>query len=149
MDYQTIDELTNNKLVKCYQMQINENLECMPVYLGEYPDVPLPVNKSIKINNHVAYIVTYVLTEQEILDKLYKLVGVNIFTEDNKNSLCSVDLIYNFDIQKYQTIFNDHKLNTTTVIDTLSERLNKSQVLELVIKKTFESSLVENVLLIQ
>lgn len=141
-EFKTIDELVNNKLVKCYQMQINDNKECLPVFLGEYPDVPLPINKSIKLNNHIAYIVSYILTEEEVLNKIYKLVGVTIFTEDTKNSLCSVDLIYNSNEQKYQTIYNDHLLNSTIVLETLNNHFDREQILDIIIQKTFNYPVV-------
>lgn len=142
-EFSTVDDLAKSQnLIPCYQMQINDDNECNPVYLGKYPDVPLPVNKSIKYNNYNIHVVTYVLTEEEVKNKLYKIVGVNIFKENKRNSLYSLDLVMNEDENgQYQLLFNDHKKNTTSVVENLENFPDKDKILDYIIKKTFEDPL--------
>jgi hypothetical protein len=139
----TVDDLTKSQnLIPCYQMQVNDNNVCSPAYLGMYPDVPLVVSKIINYNNHNLHVVTYVLTKEEIENKLYKIVGVNIFKENKRNSLYSLDLVMNEDENgQYQLLFNDHKKNTTTVVENLEKFPGKDKILDYIIKKTFEDPL--------
>jgi len=138
-DFYTVDELAKKQgLINCYQMQVDDNNECFPVNLGKYPDVPLPVNHVIKYKKHMLHVVTYVLTEQEVKDKLFKIVGVNVFRNNSKNSMCSLDLVKNEEQGNYQLLFNDHKKNTTDVIENIEKFPGKTKVLNYVIDKVFE-----------
>ena len=97
------------ELIKCYQMQIDDNEDCVPVYIGEYPEVPTPLLKIIKHEEYVIHIVCYILTEKEVENKNYNIVGAIIFKNNNdtnensddfkkqekyENSICSLDLVY-------------------------------------------------------
>lgn len=138
-EFHTVDELANNqKLINCYQIQVDENNLCKPVHLGMYPDVPLPVNQIIKYKKHSLHLVTYVLTEEEVKDKLFKIVGVNVFRQNRKSSLCSLDLVMNEEKGNYQLLFNDHKKNTTKVVENLEKFPGKDKVLAYVLNKAFE-----------
>ena len=138
-EFYTVDDLANNQnLINCYQMQVDENNQCKPVHLGLYPDVPLPVNQIIKYKNHNLHVVTYVLTEEEIKNKLFKIVGVNVFTYNGKNSLCSLDLVMNEEKGNFQVLFNDHINNTTKVVENLEKFPEKDNVLAYIINKAFE-----------
>jgi len=138
-DFHTVDELANNqKLINCYQIQVDENNTCNVVHLGMYPDVPLPVNKIINYKKHNLHVVTYVLTEDEVKDKLFKIVGVNVFRQNRKSSLCSLDLVMNEEKGNYQLLFNDHKKNITKVVENLEKFPGKDNVLEYIINKAFE-----------
>jgi hypothetical protein len=139
-DFVTINQMADNqKLVNCYQMQVDDNNECFPVQLGWYPDVPLPVNRIIKYKKYMLHLVTYVLTEDEIQNKLFKIVGVNVFRANRKNSLCSLDFVKNEEQSNYQLLFNDHKNNTTKVVENVEKFPGKDRVLEYVFNKVFET----------
>lgn len=139
-EFHTVDELANNqKLINCYQIQVDEDNKCKPVHLGMYPDVPLPVNQIIKYKKYNLHVVTYVLTEEEVKDKLFKIVGVNVFRQNRKTSLCSLDLVMNEEKGNYQLLFNDHKKNTTKVVENLEKFPGKDKVLGYVINKAFEN----------
>ncbi len=141
-EFETLDKLTDNeKLINCYQMQIDDNNKCVPVYLGKYPDVPLPVNHIVKHKKYNFYIVTYVLTEDEIKNKLYKIVGVNIFRHNRKNSLGSVDFIMNEERGNYQLLFTDHDKKTSNVVENIEKFPGKDKILEYVIQKTFDKNI--------
>ena len=142
-EYQTVDELAKtNALIECYQIQVNESNVCIPVLLGEYPEVPLPVNKIIQYNNKYAlHVVTYILTKEEIDNGLYKIVGVNVFKRDRNTSLCSLDLVMDRDTSTYQLLFNDHDNNTTKIVEKLEKFPPVDKVLEYVIHKSFEEPL--------
>jgi hypothetical protein len=155
-EFTTVDELADKHgLINCYQIQVDDANNCKPVFLGSYPDVPLPVHKILQYKKYNLHAVTYILTEQEIRDKLFKIVGVNVFRRNRKNSVCSLDLVMvdenNFvggnigaisskvlRNTKYQLIFNDHVKNTSIVVENLEKFPGKDQVLEYVIVRSFE-----------
>lgn len=146
--FSTVDELANSQnLIACYQMQVDNNGVCAPVYLGRYPDVPLPVNKALKFGDHQLHIVTYVLTEDEVKNKLYKIVGVNVFENNKRNSKCSLDLIMNDEKGTYQLLFNDHHNNTSHVVENLEKFPDKKHVLDYVITKAFSEEPLKSILL--
>lgn len=141
-DYKTVEEIADEqKLIKCYQIQVDDNGECKPVYLGLYPEIPLPVNKIIQRKKYNLHVVTYVLTEEEINKGLYKIVGVNVFRRGRKDSLYSLDLIFEPNIRQYQLIFNDHRKQTTAVVENVEKFPGKDNVLEYIILKSFEEPL--------
>lgn len=141
--FATVDDLEKSQnLIACYQMQVDDKNECFPVYLGTYSDVPLPVSKIINYNNHNLHVVTYVLTKPEIDNKIYKIVGVNVFKKDKRNSMCSLDLVMNDEEKNYQLLFNDHHKKTTTVVENLEKFPGKENVLDYIITKSFENPLI-------
>jgi hypothetical protein len=141
-EFSTVDDLAKNqKLIDCYQIQVDDNNRCSPVHLGKYPDVPLPVNKVIQYDGkYKLHVVTYVLTEEEVQNKLYKIVGVNVFRNGEKNSMCSLDLVMG-ENGGYELLYNDHKNNTTKVVEKLEKFPGKDKVLEYIIKKAFDEPL--------
>jgi hypothetical protein len=141
-EFQTVDQLADrDKLIDCYQMQVNDNNECHSVHLGKYPDVPLPVNHVIKYKKYMLHYVTYILTKDEIDNKLFKIIGVNVFRKNRKNSMCSLDLVKGGESGKYQLLFNDHKHNKTVVVENLDKFPGKEKALAYVINKSFEEPL--------
>lgn len=139
-EFSNVNELIGG-LSRCYQIQVDDKDLCSPVYLGNYADVPMPVHKIIRYKNYNLHVVTYILTEDEIKNKLFKLVGVNVFKQDKKNSLCSLDLIFDTVTETYQLIFNDHRDNITTLVEKLEKFPGKDNILSYVINKSFEEPL--------
>jgi hypothetical protein len=139
-EFDTVDKLADNqKLIKIYQMQVDDSNQCKPVELGMYPDIPLPVNKIINYKRYDLHVVTYILTEDEIKRKLYKIVGVNVFRRGRKSSMCSLDLVMSDEVKgEYQLLFNDHKNNTTAIVEKLDKFPGKDKVMEYIINKSFE-----------
>jgi hypothetical protein len=138
-EFDTIDNIANNQnLINCYQIQVDDNNNCVPVYLGKYPEVPLPVHRIIKFKKYRLHLVTYVLTEEEIQNKLFKMVGVNVFRQNRKNSLCSLDFVMGPDMIDYQLLFNDHSTNETKLVEKLEKFPGKDGILEYVTTKAFE-----------
>lgn len=141
-EFETVDQLADKQqLINCYQMQVDKDNECHPVLLGRYPDVPLPVNHVLKYKKYLLHYVTYVLTEDEVQDKLFKIIGVNVFRQNRKSSMCSLDLIKNDESGKYQLIFNDHRSNKTSLVENLETFPGKDKALAYVINKSFEEPL--------
>ena len=139
----TVDELAKSQnLIACYQMQVNDNNKCNPVYLGKYPEIPTPLNRIIDYNNHKLHVITYVLTEDEIKDKLYKIVGVTTFKKDSPDSAYSLDLVMNDEEGVYQLLFNDHQKYTTTVVENLETFPGRDKVLDYVIQKAFKDPFI-------
>jgi hypothetical protein len=146
-EFLTVDQLADNQsLINCYQMQLDENNICRPVYLGKYPDIPLPVNKVMKYKKYLLYVVTYVLSEQEIADKLFKIVGVNVIRQNRKSSIYSLDLVMNDELKNYQLLFNDHVANKTVVVENIEKLPEKDQILEYILQKSFEEPLKSKLL---
>ena len=138
-EFQTVDEIANNqKLIKVYQIQVNDANEGIPVLLGMYPDVPVPINKILNYKNYNLHIVTYIMTESEIKDKIYKIIGINIFKQGNKSSLCSLDLTYNPDTKQFELVFSDHNKKTTYVVEKVEKFPGKDKVIEYILEKIFE-----------
>lgn len=141
-EFRTVDELADQQnFVDCYQIQVDDNNDCKPIHLGKYPDIPLPVNKIIKYKKYLLHIVTYVLTKEEIDQKLYKIVGVNVFRQNRKNSKCSLDLVMNAEKNNYQLLFCDHQSNKVSIVENLEKFPGKDKVLEYIITKAFEDPL--------
>ena|SRR5579872_2501340 len=135
----SVDDLADKQqLIKCYQMQVDSNNVCRPVLLGSYPDVPFPVNEKIPLKKSILYTVTYVLTEKEINDKLFKIVGAVVFNKNENNSLYSVDLVANEDQKSYQLILNNHTSKSSKVIENVEKFPDRDKVFEYVLNKTFE-----------
>tara|TARA_B110000908_G_C10091273_1_gene374127 strand:+ start:350 stop:799 length:450 start_codon:yes stop_codon:yes gene_type:complete len=146
-EYKTIDELSNEQnFTDCYQMQLDEKDICSPVYLGKYIDVPLPVHKIINYNNHKLHVVSYVLTGGDVKDKIYKMVGVNVFENDKTESMCSLDLVKHPDKNSYQLIFSDHKDRTVKVVKNIEKFPGREKVLDYILEQTFEEP-VKSILL--
>jgi hypothetical protein len=135
-NFMTLNELADkNKLVNCYQIQV-ENNKYKPVFLGKYPEVPLPINKVINYdNNNKLHVVTYVLTEKEVQDGLLKIVGVNLFKGNDTSSICGLDLVANNG--KYELVYSDHLNNTSNTIKKLNNFPQKDKVIEYVVENCF------------
>lgn len=145
-EFGTVDDLTNKNFVDCYQMQVDEENNCTPIHLGKYPDVALPVHKIINYKKYLLHVVTYLLTQEEVDNKLYKIVGVNVFRRNRKSSICSLDLVKNGDESGYQLLFCDHRKNTVDVVENIEKFPGKDKVLGYVIQKAFEDP-VKSILL--
>jgi hypothetical protein len=141
-EFETVDQLADRQgLIDCYQMQVDKDNECHPVHLGKYPDVPLPVNHILKYKKYILNYVTYVLTEDEIKNNLFKIIGVNVFRQNRRSSMCSLDLVKDGETGKYQLLFNDHKNNKTLVVENLEKFPGKEKALAYIINKSFEEPL--------
>jgi len=141
------------ELIKCYQMQIDDNEDCVPVYIGEYPEVPTPLLKIIKHEEYVIHIVCYILTEKEVENKNYNIVGAIIFKNNNdtnensddfkkqekyENSICSLDLVY--ENKKYRLYYCDHENKKEEKIKTIDGKLKRDDVVPLLIDGVFRLS---------
>jgi len=141
------------ELIKCYQIQIDDNDECHPVYIGDYPEVPTPLLKIIKHNNYILHVVAYILTEKEIQNKIYNIIGVIIFKNNNElsnssedftkqetyeNSICSFDLVY--ENNKYKFYYCDHENKTELKVKSINTKLKKNDVMPLLLESIFNTS---------
>lgn len=143
-EYKSVSQLSKiQKLIRCYQMQPDENGSCNPVYLGDYPDVPLPINKILKYKNYVLHVVTYILTDEDINNHIYNIVGVNVFREKERDSICSLDLAKRPDNKGFQLLFSDHHTHQVKVVEELDKLPDKSEIIEYIITKSFESPVKE------
>lgn len=146
-EFKSIDELAKEqKFINCYQMQLDDNKICKPVYLGKYLEVPLPIHKIINFNNYKLHVVSYILTDDDIKDKIFKIVGVNIFEKDKNDSLCSIDLAKHSDNNSYQLLYSHHINRTVEVVENIENLPDKDKVLEYIISKSFEEP-VKSILL--
>ena len=146
-DFKSIDELTQEQqFIDCYQMQLDDKNICNHVYLGKYLEIPLPVHKIINFNNHKLHVVSYILSDDDIKNKIYKIVGVNVFEKDKTDSLCSIDLVKHPDNNSYQILYCDHVNKTVHEVENIETFPDKDKVLEYIITKAFEEP-VKSILL--
>jgi hypothetical protein len=142
-DLITVDELAEkNNLIDCYQIQVNDKNIYSAVYLGKYPEIPLPVNKIINYGKYKLFVVTYILTKHEIDNNKLKILGVNIVKDGQNESSYSLDLIA-ISENKYQLVFSNHIDNTSIVVENIEIFPKKDKVLEYIIEKTFEDPVKE------
>lgn len=148
-EFKTINDIAfDQKLIECYQIQIHDN-KATPILLGMYPEIPLPVNKTLKYDKYDIYVVTYILSKEEIDNKIYKIIGVHGMLNKSYDSIFSVDLISNAlnekdgeNINSYQIIFNDHKNNDTKNIKKIEKFPDREHVIEMLITTTFEEPII-------
>lgn len=125
----------NNDLISCYQMQIKHD-KCVPVFIGQYKTLPVPTHKIIKHNKYYLHVITYILTDEEIKNKIYKIVGIVVFRNLNEKSFCSIDLILAPTTEEYQLIYNNHRKFTTKIISSID--FPKYNLIDFIINKAFE-----------
>ena len=106
-EFISVDDLTK-ELLTCYQMQLDDEGSCKPVFLGKYHEIPLPVSKVMEYKKYKLMFVTYILTQEEIDQKLYKIVGINIFRNGRSSSAYSLDFVYDDETKKFNLIFCEH-----------------------------------------
>lgn len=135
--------ISKNKFIDCYQVQIKDG-KMEPVFLGEYHEIPVPVNKVLKYNNKKLIVVTYILTKDEIDNKLFKILGIVILNEDSDKSSHSIDLVYNDDIDKLQTMIVNH--SNKDIEPEIINTLDKFPKNEDMISELMESLLNKDVL---
>ena len=142
-EFISIEELAEeNNLIDCYQIQIDDGNIYSAIYLGKYPEIPLPVNKIINYGKYKLFVVTYILTKHEIDNNKLKILGVNIIKEGQNESTYSLDLIA-IPENKYQLVFSNHNDNTSIVVENIEIFPKKDKVLEYIIEKTFENPVKE------
>lgn len=147
-EFITLDKLTQSQnLIDCYQIQVDDNNICNPVLIGRYPEIPLAVNTSIKYNGYLLHVVTYLLTKEEIDDGLFKIIGVNVFKNNDKNSLYSLDLIFNTEHKLYEIILNNHIENATITVEKLEIFPPRDALIEFIVTKVFEGPLKQILIL--
>lgn len=121
-----------------YQIQVNdENGEVKPIHLGSYKEIPLPVIKVIKYKEFVCHVVSYILTQDEINSKLYKIVGIHISKDENTNSLYSLDYIYNVDEKMFELILCNNTNDTVENIEKIDKFIGKDNIIEYIINNLF------------
>ena len=127
-------------LIECYQIQI-QNDEFVPILMGKYSEIPVPVLKTLKYKNHKLITISYILTKDEIDKKLYKLIGILITNNNDNESSYSIDLIYNHEKEKLEIILVNHKTTEIKSIKLLDKVPKKEDMLDVL----FQSLLDENV----
>jgi hypothetical protein len=134
-EFKTINSLISNHQ-ECYQIQIIDN-QCKPILLGMYESVPLPIIKVIKYKKYVCYIISYILTKEELDDNLHKVVGINIVRQNRKNIMYSLDFIYNTTDKIFELSLHNHTKNTIEIIEKISEFMGNDKILEYIVSKLF------------
>jgi hypothetical protein len=134
--YVDVDKLTNLHY-KCYQIQVIDDV-CVPVFIGAYENVPLPIIKVMKYKKYVLHIVVYLMTKEEVDNMLYKIVGINIARQNRANSLWSFDLIYNVGAKCFQHILCDHKNGTVKEIENIEKFPGRDRAVENLVMRIFE-----------
>lgn len=173
-DFMNIDQASDN-LIKTYQIQVDDDGNAKPVFIGSYKEIPFVTHTTIlydqnkdllntdakKVDTNAAkkarkearkkgqkvaktsknvyriHIVTYLLPEDAIQNKIYKIVGLIIQKNDDSESLCSLDLRFNVDNGKYEYIFVDHHTEEVTVVDTLEKFPGKEDVIPDIAERMF------------
>ena len=156
-DLVNIDDVSGD-LTKCYQIQVDKDGVANPVYIGSYKDIPLVTHTTILYdqskesmknkptgakpskNKYRIHVVTYVLPEDAIQNKIYKIVGLIIQQNEDAESLASLDMRYNTSNKKYEYIFCDHKTDEVTVVKSIKFP-GADNVLKSVMNQIFEEPL--------
>ena len=131
-------------LIDCYQIQVDTHNQIAPMFLGKYREIPLPVNKIVEFDKYKLHVVTYVMSGEEIANKIYKIVGVNVFRGGEDASICALDLVAQND--GFELVFSNHQTGETEVVEKLEYFPPKHKVLEYVISRAFEEP-VKSILL--
>ena len=156
-DLVNIDDISGD-LTKCYQIQVDKDGIPKPVYIGSYKDIPLvthttvlydqskeamknkPNNEKPGKNKYRIHVVTYVLPEDAIQNKIYKIVGLIVQKNEDTESLVSLDMRYNTSNKKYEFIFCDHKTDEVTVVKSIKFP-GADNVLKSIMDQIFEEPL--------
>jgi len=153
-DLVNIDDVSGD-LTKCYQIQVDKDGVANPVYIGSYKDIPLVTHTTILYdqskeamknkskpnkNKYRIHVVTYVLPEDAIQNKIYKIVGLIVQKNEDTESLASLDMRYNTLNKKYEYIFCDHKTDEVTVVKSLKFP-GADNVLKSIMNQIFEEPL--------
>jgi hypothetical protein len=131
-EYVSIDLKTEN-LIKCYQIQLHNNIPT-PILLGKYHELPLPINLNMKYKNHKLFVVTYILTEDEITNKLYKFIGIQFIPDDKDKPSYILDMIYDVEKKVYQYILINVDTEKELIIKEFTEPPKKDLFIEELMK---------------
>lgn len=137
--YSAINKLANDDLISCYQIQPCKENNCKAVFIGRFNSIPTYTHKILHHNDYKLHIISYILTDNEIKNKIYKIIGVVVFKNTNENSKYSVDLSYDTDIKKYNITYNNHKKQITDTINTIDNM--PENIIEYIIEQLFTSPL--------
>ncbi len=135
-EYQPVEAFTTNHHA-CYQIQVIDDV-CKPVFLGMYEDIPLHVIKTMKYKKYVCYVVAYILSKEEVDNKLYKIAGINILRQNRKTSLYSLDYVYNSDNNAFELILCDHVKDSVEIIEKMDTYIGKDKLCEYMVIKLFQ-----------
>lgn len=93
-----------------------------------------------KVGNNIyrIHVVTYMLPEEAIRNKIYKIVGLVVQKNQDSESLCSLDLRFNTDSGKYEYIFVDHLTEKVTLVETLDAFPGSENVLADLASRMFD-----------
>lgn len=173
-EFVNIDDVSG-ELVKCYQIQVNEEGKATPIYIGSFKDIPLVTHTTIlydqnkdmlnmnnkkivndsrknngkKNNNKNIYrihVSTYIMPEDAIENKIYKLVGLIVQKNKNPESIASLDLRFNTQNNKYEYIYCDHVKDTVIVAKTLEKFPGIDNILNHLMEQMFEDPLKKLIL---
>jgi hypothetical protein len=162
-DFVNIDDVSGD-LVKCYQIQVDESGKAEPVYIGSFKDIPLVThttvlydqnkdmlnieNKKIeggasstneaKRNVYRIHVVTYIMPEDAIDNKIYKIVGMVVQKNKKPESIASLDLRFNTQNGKYEYIYSDHHVESVKVVKTLDKFPGSDKILTNLMEQMFE-----------
>lgn len=132
----TVEELSKkNSLNPCYQMQLSSDNTCIPIHIGYYDKVPMFVHETINRDDYNINLVTYILTEEEIKNKQFKIIGAVIFHNDDDESQASFDLVATLDNKHYQFVFEDHVNKNKMVIEEIDTFPGNENIFDLLLEK--------------
>lgn len=173
-EFVNIDDVSG-ELIKCYQIQVNANGEAIPTFIGSFKEIPLVTHttilydqnkdmlniqeKKIKGGNFVntnrkknkknvyrIHVATYIMPEDAIENKIYKIVGLIVQKNKKPASIASLDLRYNTDNSKYEYIYCDHAKDTVSVVKTLDKFPGSDNILNHLMEQMFEDPLKQLIL---
>ena len=157
-EFVNIDKVSD-KLQKVYQIQVSDDgQKVSPIYIGSYDEIPLvshttilydqskdlvltneKISKSKPSDIYRIHIVTYLLPEESIKNKLYNIVGAIIQKNKQKDSTHSLDLRYDVDKKHFEYVFTDHSdPSKTKVVEILKSFPGSDDVLEDLISRIFQ-----------
>lgn len=106
-------------------------------FIGKYKEIPVHIIDRFDHNEYKCQIVSYLLTKEEIDEKIYRIVG--ILVEKDNNIISSYDMIYCKDDSIYQYIVYD--ILDGSMRESVKESFENYPSNDLLIERLLESFL--------
>jgi len=102
--------------------------------------------KGKKKNIYRIHVVTYVMPQEAIDNKIYKIVGLIVQKNKNPESVASLDLRFNDENGKFEYIYCDHNKDSVEVYKTLEKFPDNNDVLKNLVEQMFEGPIKDLIL---
>jgi hypothetical protein len=136
-----IKNLIEKNLIKCYQIQVNNNNKnnknnnnekINKIYIGNYKEIPSIINKMDYVSfnkndekTHLVLMYTHILTDKEINNDTLNIIGLEIMNIKTKN-IINLDICYNNSDSEFNI-----KLNNSEILQKIDVIKDNDHMIEL------------------